>query len=359
MLLRNHFLSAIGFAALIALAAAAGVARADLIANWTLDETSGSAAADASGKGHAGTLVNAPTIGQTGAVGKAYSFDGTNDYISVSGTATDLYGMNALTMCVWVNMTDPTRSNQRIINKSSWYQPGISYYMAMDAADAMPTSRTCVNQTWNGYSKSTTAVTASTWHQLTYTFGLNVGTGVYDNKFYIDGVQTYSGTSSGGVVDGNAVQNLWLGVGPGKSSSNNVIGSSFFLGLMDDTGLWSEVLTTERINAIYNTPRVGISDNSGLYATGLYNLTNMKQLFDVYADTLTSTTIGELTWQKATNLTGHNPGEAWTDGTYFYVQLGGDATSGSGVATIPEPGTMALLVCGLFGLLAYARRKRM
>jgi len=81
----------------------------------------------------------------------------------------------------------------------------------------------------------------------------------------------------------------------------------------------------------------------------------MEKLFKVYDGTLADATIGDLTWNKVTNLTGHSAGDAWTSGGQYFVQLGAD---GSGVATIPEPSTLALLAGGLVGLLAYAWRKR-
>jgi hypothetical protein len=321
-----------------------GSAQAGLIANWTLDEASGAtSAADATGLGHTGT-INGCTVGQTGIIGSAYSFNGTSSYVRVP-SATDLYGMNALSICLWVNISNPAK-DQRFFGKASWYQPGPSYYMGIDGGTSKITSRTSVNQTWNGYALSS-EVAATTWYQFTYTYGKNDATGLWDSRFYINGVENDYRTSSGGVIDGTTSPPLLLGVGCGKYSE---IGTSFFGGLMDDAGLWNQALTATQVKAVYNTPRV-----AGLDTTGLYNLTNMEKLFKVYDGTLADATIGTLTWNKVTNLTGHSAGDAWTSGGQYYLQLGAD---GSGVATIPEPGTLALLAGGLVGLLAYAWRKR-
>jgi autotransporter-associated beta strand protein len=40
------------------------------------------------------------------------------------------------------------------------------------------------------------------------------------------------------------------------------------------------------------------------------------------------------------------------------IVIGGDSVSGSNVAGVPEPGTLAMLAAGLCGLLAYAQRKK-
>jgi hypothetical protein len=55
------------------------------------------------------------------------------------------------------------------------------------------------------------------------------------------------------------------------------------------------------------------------------------------------------------------PGETiYTGGVGYAAPLGGEAgySASSSVKIVPEPSTIALLGCGLFGLLAYAWRKR-
>ena len=54
-----------------------------LIGNWKLDESAGTVAADASGKGHPGTLLGGPLWTSAGKVGGALAFDGVNDYVNV------------------------------------------------------------------------------------------------------------------------------------------------------------------------------------------------------------------------------------------------------------------------------------
>ena len=55
-------------------------------------------------------------------------------------------------------------------------------------------------------------------------------------------------------------------------------------------------------------------------------------------------------------------GDTIWSGTCSYLTFGGDGASTNPISTtfviVPEPSTLALLGCGLFGLLAYAWRKR-
>lgn len=53
------------------------------IAEWNLNETSGTTAIDSTGNGNTGTLVNSPTY-IAGKSGNALSFDGVNDYMSTN-----------------------------------------------------------------------------------------------------------------------------------------------------------------------------------------------------------------------------------------------------------------------------------
>ncbi|MES2477144.1 MAG: LamG-like jellyroll fold domain-containing protein [Verrucomicrobiota bacterium] len=63
------------------------------------DETSGSTAADSSGKGHDGTLVNGPTW-TAGKTGNAISLDGVNDHVSLPPDVVG--GLSDFTVATWV-----------------------------------------------------------------------------------------------------------------------------------------------------------------------------------------------------------------------------------------------------------------
>ncbi|MGE5415665.1 MAG: hypothetical protein ACM3UZ_02655 [Acidobacteriota bacterium] len=75
---------------------------------WTFDEASGTTAADTSGSGNAGTLLNGP-VWTTGKVNGGLNFDGVNDMVT---TGTDNYGISdQLTTCAWIRMAGPNSLN--------------------------------------------------------------------------------------------------------------------------------------------------------------------------------------------------------------------------------------------------------
>jgi len=104
----------------------------DYIAVWHLNESTGGAGAikDATGNGHNGTDQNAPTFGVTGKVGSAITFNGTDEYITVSD-ATGLNGMANLTISGWVN--DSSSDDFKIIGKWSTLQ---RYYILREVSGA-------------------------------------------------------------------------------------------------------------------------------------------------------------------------------------------------------------------------------
>ena len=73
----------------------------DPIVWYKFDEGSGAIAADSSGNGKNGTLVNGPTwVG--GAIGNALNLDGSNDYVSMPTGVVN--GLNNFTIATWVNL---------------------------------------------------------------------------------------------------------------------------------------------------------------------------------------------------------------------------------------------------------------
>jgi hypothetical protein len=70
---------------------------------WKLDETDGTAAADASGNGNAGTLVNGP-VSTAGKVGTALSFNGSNQYASLASVSGLAKGNAPHTVAAWIRV---------------------------------------------------------------------------------------------------------------------------------------------------------------------------------------------------------------------------------------------------------------
>jgi hypothetical protein len=82
-----------------------GVASADLVAHWTLNETSGETAHDKSGNGHDGSLIGGPQWVQ-GMLGGAAAFDGVDDYIDFGNPQDFPAGTSARSITAWVTTTN-------------------------------------------------------------------------------------------------------------------------------------------------------------------------------------------------------------------------------------------------------------
>ena len=75
-----------------------------LVAAYSFDQGSGTAAPDASGTGNNGTLTNGPTWAAAGKYGGAISFDGVNDMVTIADSASlDL--TTGMTLQAWVRPT--------------------------------------------------------------------------------------------------------------------------------------------------------------------------------------------------------------------------------------------------------------
>ena len=73
-----------------------------LVAFYPFEEGAGTTTADASGRGHDGTLVNTVAWTTNGIAGNALSFDGVDDYVLVPDHD-DLDLTEAFTLAAWVN----------------------------------------------------------------------------------------------------------------------------------------------------------------------------------------------------------------------------------------------------------------
>lgn len=83
---------------------ASGSAGPDLLGHWTLDDGAGSIAADGSGYGHDGTLLNGPAW-TSGRLGGALGFDGNDDRVDLPAAALD--GLADASLTLWLQTTKP------------------------------------------------------------------------------------------------------------------------------------------------------------------------------------------------------------------------------------------------------------
>ena len=145
---------------------------------YQFDETSGTTAADSSGYGNNGTVINGATW-TAGNSGNAVNLDGTDDYIALPAGVVS--NANTATVATWVNL-DTLSNWTRIFDFGS----GTSTYMNLTPKNGANSKIRFAIQN-NGSSEQiidgTSALATGGWHHVAVT--LNGATGI----LYVDGVE--------------------------------------------------------------------------------------------------------------------------------------------------------------------------
>jgi glucose/arabinose dehydrogenase len=199
-------------------------------AEWRLDDATGTQAADSTGNGHLGTLVNGPTW-TTGRIGGALQFDGTNDYVDTAGeSAFDFTG--PFSVSFWMKRSGFTNAWEAMVTKadSSW---GIA---------RNSTSRTVAFTTFNASGTpqdltGTKTVDDNQWHHI-----VAVYTGT-QKQLYIDGTLNASVNYAQTLAVNNF--NLRLGM-------NQEYAPAFYGGALDEVRAYPRALTSAEVTTLYN-----------------------------------------------------------------------------------------------------------
>lgn len=214
------------------------------VAYWKLDDCSGSTAYDSSGNSINGTVViggsgsqtSAGTCttsgawynGRTGKYQSSLNFDGTDDYVNLSGSSTELQITGAISISSWVK-TSSSGSYQVVVDDlgadtfTSWSQwldgsGKVGWYSG------------------GGWLTSTDAVNDGSWHHIVTTVDSSDTL-----KFYIDGVldSTYSSVDSRSATsDDKAI---------GRRSDSNTYN---FTGQIDDVRIYNYDLSANQVKKI-------------------------------------------------------------------------------------------------------------
>jgi hypothetical protein len=339
-----------GLAAAILAAAAPDSGAAGLIADWTCNQVDtggqGYAVADVGGHGLTGYTDNSDLgaywgydQNSTGKIGGYVCIDNalgiagftwdTDPYFNVADPSYRLSGMNGLTVNSWIYLPDNLLRVETpalyVYNKPGSYTLGVT-------ANANQQNNRQFFATINGITVSTSVagsgfsytnyadVVGSPYYARWYLFSATYDGAAGIARLYLNGNSLGTATGTAGNVPTTS-ESLHVGTGPithvGQYYNTY---SNAWCGGLDDLSVWDQTLSAAQIKAVYNIP--------GLLAS--YDAAHMSTLFGVF-DTGTAALVDGQIWVRASGLSGHAAGDAWTADGQYYVQLDG---SGAGVRTI-------------------------
>ena len=211
------------------------------------EESSGTTAADATGNGWNGTLVNGPTW-VAGESGNAVSMNGTNQYVSLpAGVVSSL---NDFTISAWVKL-NALSTWARLFD----FGTGTGDFMFLTPTASPSGVRFGITTSGSGNEQSinyTNNLSLGVWHNIAVTFAAGIGI------LYVDGlpVATNSAINLTPSLLGNTTQN-WIG----RSQFSN---NPYLNGLVDDFRIYNGALSPGEIASLV-TP---LAAPTGLNATG-------------------------------------------------------------------------------------------
>ena len=204
-----------------------------LVAYWPFSGN----ANDVTTNGNNGSVNGAAlAVDRFGNANSAYSFNGSNSYISVPHNAS--FNMQKATWSVWVKSDVATTGNGRfIMGKRDNASHFVSFYERNgNGGEEIGWAPNLANGTL-GYN------IVNTWHLLTITYDLTISTN--NHSFYFDGVLVASGGWPSSFVFSNG--ELRFGIQDNSSYFQP------FSGLIDDATVYNRILTQEEITSLYSS----------------------------------------------------------------------------------------------------------
>jgi hypothetical protein len=219
-----------------------GASTTGLVGYWNFDEGSGTIAADSSGNGNNGTLVNGPTW-TTGKIGSgALSFDGADDYINTGSNSSLNFGdTSPWTFSAWLYWQGDSGTStvsSGIAGKAGttgflsnyYYSGGASHYVY---GYRMATSPNTIYY----FNANSSLDSLNTWQYVTF-----IADGAGNLSLYKNG--TFYQTLTG--VAGTGIQFHYLGAGYDITTAGRL-----FNGTIDDVRVYNRALSAAEVTDLY------------------------------------------------------------------------------------------------------------
>ncbi|MFZ0034624.1 MAG: LamG-like jellyroll fold domain-containing protein [Sedimentisphaerales bacterium] len=228
-----------------------------LVGWWKLNETSGTTAADSSGSGNNGTLVNMTpaTDWVTGMIGGGLDMDGVDDYVNC-GNGASLNITAKITLAAWVKTRD-TGDGQ--------FNPYIAkgdygYELRNNTNTEMAFSIRGSDGAWH-LTYSATSGFNNVWHHVAGTYdGSNL-------RLYIDGVLKFTLAYVGSIATNTYPVNI------GRNSEQT---TRLYNGVIDDARIYNRALSTAEIAQLATGPvsgGAGYTNQSAIGSSGTSTFT--------------------------------------------------------------------------------------
>jgi len=214
-----------------------------LVGYWTFDgkDIDGNEAKDKSGNNNTGTISGA--IKTIGKVGQALSFDGVDDYVSITNSAS-LRGMSAITISAWIYYKQGGESYPRIVDSSSSSNYAAFITLSNNALGIKITTTGTGGGTSDLYSNEFgLTATPNAWQHVVW---------VWDSKtekvnIYKNGVAGTPQTRDGDYINNDSSNPFMIGERPA--------GDRAFNGFIDEVRVYNRALKPEEIKRLYNLGR--------------------------------------------------------------------------------------------------------
>ena len=288
------------------------------VAYWKFDDGVGSVAYDSVGSNN-GTLINHPTWTTEGKIGGALSFEGFNEYVSISTVTTE----TNFSFSVWFKLHNLDHAENVLFGKSdsSFGYPILLYHDYVFCIDSGS------DQRWWEYTFDTE------WHHLCV---------VQNNRstqtVLIDGISYGNEEISNGISDFDRIGTREDGYGKDWG----------FRGLIDDVAVWERALDSYEVDSVYD---VGVEVFENIHDGVLdtfslgYSTQEINQLTQLYAEGKDSLdpdniTIDGTQWQyydgPLPGDMGYDIGTSYLYEGNYYMKLGSGLAGTAGGSAVPE-----------------------
>ena len=209
----------------------------------------------------------------SGKVGKALSFDGSNDYVAVP--TNNSIDTNNVSLSAWINSTNINKRYAVIAAKN--YQYNIQLYdttgrVAFYVKNASGTLYSAVTDT---------ALSNNTWYHIVGTFDGN------NLKIYVDGVLLKTQVFSGTVISNDYDFLIGQQANNCTPSPSCVGGNYYFAGKIDEVKIFNYALTADEVLTDYNQGKTTVLGGTGTESDGITPSTSTSREYCVPGDTAT------------------------------------------------------------------------